>query len=57
MLFTTSEGPVSVTHYLAANHEDGALNEYREAFGECYFCGHDGAGSPADSSERVGLSH
>lgn len=48
MAFTRKEGQPSATHYLAVNHDGDDLNKYREAFGECYFCGHEGAGLPAD---------
>jgi hypothetical protein len=38
----------SATHLLAENHSGTDLNEYREQEGVCYFCGHDGAGMPAE---------
>lgn len=48
MAFTTTEAPPSATHYLAVNHDGDNLNEYREEYNKCYFCGHDGAGLSAD---------
>jgi hypothetical protein len=47
MSFTTTQGPPSVTHYLAVNHDGDALDAYRDVYDECYFCGHSGAGLPA----------
>jgi len=59
MSFTTTQGPPSVTHYMAANHDGDALDAYRDVYDECYFCGHSGAGLPADDviSEKYFSDH